>query len=152
MASVSNLTLAIEVVNDGPDLEANVTVDYDIVFSSFDQKSNLPYSEVCRLIGDDTGINPPEDGVDDAIPGGQLTPVILTPGPFPVPIPLPSLIASDGRTSVHRHFTKTLPLSALNEDQPPVSNPDELRAQVSLSPVLPSALLRESNQVVLNIN
>jgi hypothetical protein len=149
MAIVSNLTLAIAVVNDGPNLEANITVDYDIVFSSFDQNSNLQYSEVCRLIGDDSGINPAEDGTDDAIPGGQLVPVV---GPPPFPIQIPSLIASDGRPSVHRQFTKTLPLSALNEDQPPVPNPDEIRAQVSLTPVLPSTLVRESSQVVLNIN
>jgi hypothetical protein len=160
MASVSNLTLAIEVVNDGPNLEANVTVDYDIVFSSFDQHSNLPYAEVCRLIGDDTGITPAEDGADDSIPGGQLFPVIIfqptagaVPAPIPIPIPIPllNLIASDGRPSVHRHFAKTLPLSALNEDQALVPNPDEIRAQVTLTPSMPAALVRESNQVLINV-
>jgi hypothetical protein len=154
MANVSNLTLAIEVVNDGPNLEAVVTADYDIVFSSFDQHSNLPYAEVCRLIGDDTGITPPEDGVDDSIPGGQLFPTIIfqpAAGPIPIPIPVLNLIASEGRASVHRHFTKTLPLSALNEDQAPVPNPDEIRAQVTLTPSMPAALIRESNQVLINV-
>jgi hypothetical protein len=156
MASVSNFVLEIEVVNDGADLKANVTVDYQIDFSSYDQHSNQLYTEVCRLIGDDTGITPPEDGVDDAIPGGQLLPVPIVPngpGPFPVPIPFPiiSTVASDGNAFVKRHLEKTLPLSALDEDKPPVPNPDEIRAQVTLTPVLPVAVVRESNQVLLNI-
>jgi hypothetical protein len=154
MANVSNLILKIDVVTNGPNLEANVTVDYDIVFSTYDQDSNQPYTELVKLIGDDTGIAPAEDGVDDAIPGGQLFPVlILPPTPFP-PIPLPfiSTIASDGRPSVHRSFSKTLPLSALDEDKAPVPNPDEIRAQVTLTPQLPATIVRESNQVALNIS
>jgi hypothetical protein len=146
MASVSGITLAIEVVNNGANLEANVTVEYDITFSSYDQHSNQPYTELCRLIGDDTGIVPAEDGVDDSIPGGQLFPT----GPFP--FPLFSTIASEGRASVHQVHKKTLPLSALNEDQPPAPNPDELRAQITLTPVTPVAIVRESNQVLLNIS
>ena len=39
MATVTNLTLAIQVVNNGPNLEAQIEVEYDIVFSSFDQNS-----------------------------------------------------------------------------------------------------------------
>src|SRR3954469_3784045 len=113
MASVSGIILAIEVVNNGANLEANVTVEYDIAFSSYDQHSNQPYTELCRLIGDDTGIVPAEDGVDDSIPGGQMFPS----GPFPFPFPLPVAIASEGRASVHRVHKKTLALNALNEDQ-----------------------------------
>jgi hypothetical protein len=80
--------------------------------------------------------------------------LILPPGPPfpPIPIPLLSTIASDGRASVHRKFTKTLPLTALDEDKPPVPNPDEIRAQVTLTPVLPATVVRESNQVALNIS
>jgi hypothetical protein len=162
MASVNNLTLAIAVVTNGPNLEANVTVDYDIVFSSYDQDSNQPYTEVCRLIGDDSGQNPPEDGQDDSIPGGQLFPVLILPplpaaGPIPAPVPIPipipllNTIASDGRPSVHRTHSKTLPLSALNEDQGTVPNPDEIRAQVTITPVAPATVVRESNQVALNL-
>jgi hypothetical protein len=155
MASVSGFSLDIQVVNNGPNLEANITVDYDIDFSSYDQHSNQSYSEVCRLVGKDTVITPPEDGVDDAIPGGQLlpVPVVIDRPPLP-PIVIPglSIVQSDGRTSLHRHLTKTLPLSALNEDQPSALNPDEIRAQVVLTPNLPVAVTRESNQVALNIN
>jgi hypothetical protein len=148
MASTQNLNLTIDVVNNGPDLQANITVEYDLVFSRYDQDSDQPYLEVCRLIGKDA---PPEDGVDDAIPGGQLFPVLIFP-PLPIaPFPVPSLsnqIASDGRPSVHRRFTKTLPLSALNED---ATGQDEIRAQVTLTPVLPVTVIRESNQVALNL-
>jgi len=160
MASVSNFALEVEVVNDGADLKAKVTVDYQIDFSDYDQHSNQVYTEVCRLIGDDTGITPPEDGVDDAIPGGQLIPappiVVPGPGPIPIPIPIPfpfiSTVASNGRPSLKRHVEKTLPLSAVDEDKPPTLNPDEIRAQVTLTPVLPVAVVRESNQVLLNIS
>lgn len=143
MAGVSNLTLAIQVVNNGPNLEAKIEVEYDIVFNSFDQNSNQPYAESCRLIGDDTGILPPEDGVDDQIPGGTLFPIF--------PIPPFNQVASNGAASVHRVRTKTLPLNNLNEDQGAIPNPDELRAVVTLTPVVPVAVSRESSQVALNI-
>ena len=146
MASLSGITLAIEVVNNGANLEPNVTVEYDITFSSYDRHSNQAYTELCRLIGDDTGIVPAEDGVDESIPGDQLFPT----GPFPFPVF--STIASEGRATVHRVHKKTLPLSALNEDQTAASNPDELRAQITLTPVIPVAIVRESNQVLLNIS
>ena len=116
MASLSGITLAIEVVNNGANLEPNVTVEYDITFNSYDQHSNQPYTELCRLLGDDTGIVMAEDGVDDSIPGGQLFPT----GPFPFAVF--STIASEGRASVHRVHQRTLPLGALNEDRPPAPN------------------------------
>lgn len=144
MAGVSNLTLGISVVNNGADLVANVTVEYDILFSSYDQASNQPYTEACRLLGDDTDIVPAEDGVDDSIPGGNMMGIIIFP-PF-------NQIASNGAASVHRTRTKTLPLANLDEDQGLVPNPDELRALVTLTPVLPVAVTRESNQVALNIS
>jgi hypothetical protein len=143
MASVSNLTLNIAVVNNGANLDANIDVEYDILFNSYDQNSNQPYAETCRLIGDDTGIVPAEDGVDDAITGGTLFPAF--------PFPGLNLVASNGAASAHRTRSKTLPLNNLNEDQGAVPNPDELRALVTLSPVAPVAVSRESAQVALNI-
>ena len=54
---------------------------------------------------------------------------------------------------MHRVHKKTLPLSALNEDQPPAPNPDELRAQITLTPVAPVAIVpSKSNPVLLNIS
>ena len=144
MANVSGITLEIDVVNDGANLEANVTVEYDITFSSYDQHSNQPYSELCRLIGDDTGIMPAEDGVDDSIPGGRSSrravPVPAVSAPSP-PRAGPACIATTGRRSRSAPSTRT----------PPVLNPDEIRAQVTLTPVIPVAVVRESNQVAMNI-
>jgi hypothetical protein len=146
MASVRDLTCGIEVVNNGPNLEANITVEYFIDFSLYDQSSNQPYNEVCRMIGDDTGITPPEDGVDDAVPNGRLFPIVLFP---PIPVPLFGQTQSNGQASVKRTRTKTLALSNLSED---ATGLDELRAVVTLTPVLPATVTRESNQVALNIS
>jgi hypothetical protein len=97
------------------------------------------------MVGDDTGITPPEDGVDDAIPNGQLFPIVLFP---PLPLPLLAQTAANGQASVKRTRTKTLALGNLNED---ATGLDELRAVVTLTPVQPAAVTRESNQVALNI-
>ena len=157
MARVTNLTLDLEVVNDGANLVASVTAAYDIEFDSYDINSNQPYRESCRLIGDDTGITPAEDGVDDSIANGQLFPQLLfppLPGPGPIPLPLPlfNSVSSNGQTSIHRSHSKTINLTSLDEDQAPTPNPDEIRAQVSLTPVLPVAVIRESAQFALNVS
>ena len=163
MASVSNLSLDIEVVNDGANLVANVTASYRINWSSYDQNSNQPYRESCVLIGDDTGITPAEDGTDDAIVGGQLFPQLLFPT-FPVVnngagavvasplIPLFNTTASNGQAFTDRVHTKSIPLGNLDEDPGSLGNPDEIRAQASLTPVLPTAVTRESAQFALNIS
>ena len=161
MATVTGLTLDVEVVNDGANLVANVTAAYRINWSTYDQESEQPYREVCKLIGDDTGITPAEDGVDDAIANGQLFPQLLfppvpgpgpLPGPIPLPIPLFNTVASNGQSSIHRVHTKTINLTSLDEDKAPTPNPDEIRAQVTLTPVLPVAVIRESAQFALNVS
>jgi hypothetical protein len=156
MATVTGLTLDIEVVNDGANLVANVTAGYRINWSTYDQESEQPYREVCKLIGDDTGITPAEDGVDDAIVNGQLFPQLLFP-PFPPVLGQPlivlpfSTVSSNGQPFTDRLHTKTINLSNLDEDQDPVPNPDEIRAVVTLTPVLPVAVTRESAQFPLNV-
>jgi hypothetical protein len=156
MATISGLTLEVEVVNDGADLVANVTAAYRINWSISDQASEQPYREVCKLVGDDSGIDPAEDGADDAIVDGQLFPQLLFPPFRPLPgqpaIPVPSgTVSSNGQPFLDRVHTKTIDLSRLDEDQDPVSNPDEIRAVVSLTPVLATAVTRESAQVLLNV-
>ena len=158
MASVSNLTLDIEVVNDGANLVANVTASYRINWSSYDQNSNQPYRESCLLIGDDTGITPAEDGTDDSIPNGTLFPQLLFP-PFPIVsgglasplVPLFNTTASNGDPFTDRVHTKTINLSNLDEDAGALANPDEIRAQVTLTPQLPTTVTRESAQFLLNV-
>ena len=58
-----------------PDLDNRVVnVSYTITFSAFDKTSNLPYTQVVRLFGDDTSVagDPISAAPDDAIPGGVL--------------------------------------------------------------------------------
>ena len=60
-------------------------------------------------------------------------------------------MSSNGQPFLDRVHTKTIDLSRLDEDQDPVPNPDEIRAVVSLTPVLATAVTRESAQVLLNV-
>jgi hypothetical protein len=156
MATISNLTLDIQVENDPNGvLVGNVTAAYRITWSLYDQESEQQYREVCKLIGDDTGLSPAEDGVDDAIPNGQLFPQLL----FPIPLPgqplIPVLlgtISSNGQPFVDRVHTKTIDLSDLNEDVAPLPDQDDLRAVVTLTPVLPATVTRESALFPLSIS
>jgi len=112
--------------------EAFVEVRYEIAFDGYDQRSNQPYTEVCKLIGDDTGtgdLPAPDHTV------GFLTPLLMT-------------IAQAGdQPSLKREWKKTFRKTDLDEDRGPIPDPDEIRAVVTLTPVLPSAVTRESNLV-----
>jgi hypothetical protein len=72
MASIGAVSLS--VVQDVANVD--ITVTYTLTGSAFDIASGQPYFEVCKLIGDDTGIVPAEDNTDDAIPNGVLTPIL----------------------------------------------------------------------------
>ena len=136
MASITSITLdPISVVVANATVNVNVTVG----FNNYDIKSGQQYKMVCRLMGDDT----PEGNPDDLIPGGSLTPVFGFPG-GPT-IDLGQLIQADGLASKTFTFTKTLAKSALDEDQAPEPNPDEIQAEVTLTPILPATVTRQSN-------
>ena len=127
MATIGAVTLTIvtNVAN------ADITCKYSLTGSAFDIASGQPYREVCQLRGDDTGIVPPEDNVDDTIVNGLLTPLFAPPVVFPNALP------------INRVRTKTIAKANLNEDV----GVDEIRALVTLTPVAASATQRESNQV-----
>jgi hypothetical protein len=127
MASISAVSLSVvtSVAN------ADVTVTYSLTGSAFDIASGQPYTEVCRLMGDDTGIVPAEDNVDDVIPNGLMTPIFSFPVVFTNALP------------INRTRTKTIAKSDLNEDV----GTDEIRALVTLTPLSPVAVSRESNEV-----
>jgi len=116
--------------------EALVEVSYEIAFDSYDQHSNQAYVEVCRLIGDDTNTGDPP-GVDQTL--GFLTPLFVT------------NTRADGQPTLKRDWKKTFRKSDLDEDRGAVPNPDELRANVTLTPVQPAVATRESNLVTKNI-
>ena len=135
MASIDSITLdpiSVVVAN------ATVTVRVTLGFNTFDVNSNQQYRMVCKLVGDDT----PEGNPDDPIRNGSLTPVITIP-PLP-PIDLGQVVQADGLTSKSFVFTKTLAKADLDEDQAPEPNPDEIQAEVTLTPILPQTVTRQS--------
>jgi hypothetical protein len=133
VASLSNITLSIvrDVAN------AEITVEYDVSWSTYDQLTNLPYWETWKLIGDDTG-----QDLDDAAAGDD-----------PVNLGLTSLssISSNGQASTHRVKTRTIAFANLDEDSSASASiaDDEIRAVVTLTPQLPAAVSRESNLVTV---
>jgi hypothetical protein len=109
-----------------------VNVSYTITFSAFDKTTNLPYSQVVRLFGDDTSVagDPISAAPDDVILGGVLA---------------VNTVQANGQNSLAVTLTRTLGKSSLNEDTGIVPNPDEIRAKVTLAPALPSVQNAESN-------
>ena len=132
MASIGPVELAIRLQGK----EAFVDVSYEIDFDSYDQSSNQPYVEVCRLVGDDTATGD-VPGPDQVL--GFVTPLFVTG------------TAANGEATLKREWSKTFRKTDLDEDRGQVPNPDEIRAVVSLTPVQPVAAARQSNLVTLNI-
>ncbi len=137
MATIGPIKLKINVSG----AEATVDVTYDLTFDAKDKESKQAYKEMCRLIGDDTGVgDPPAAGGDDTL--GFLTP------PFFADTTAPK----SGKVS--RHWTKKIRKGDLDEDRGAFSDSDELRATVTLTPVAPAKgdpKHRESNLVKKNI-
>jgi hypothetical protein len=135
MASIGPITLDPIVIN-----VANATVDVKFLvnFTSYDVHSNQPYKLVCKIVGEDTA----EGNADDKITDGSLTPTITV---FGQTLDLGQVIQSDGLTSKNFTFTKTLPKANLDEDTGAEPNPDEIQAEVTLTPILPTAVTAFSN-------
>jgi hypothetical protein len=131
MARITRLTLdplTVDVAN------ATVDVDVDVSFSRSDKDANTPYTMVCTLLGDDSGGGDVGEGADDdVIPHGTLT---ARGG---------QTVRADGLDVQSFHFNKTLALEDLNEDLIGSANPDEIRAHMSLTPVIAHATEADSN-------
>jgi hypothetical protein len=133
MATLSNVTLGIvrNVAN------ADITLSYTILWSSFDQLTNLSYTSSFRLIGDDTN----QDG-DNLPVGDDAISVGLQPLRFH---------SSNGQPSTTVNVTPfSIPWVDLDEDGSfavPAAKDDEIRAVVTLTPQLPVATSRESAMV-----
>jgi hypothetical protein len=112
------LTISRDIAN------ANVEVGYKVNWSTFDQLTNLSYTEQWKLVGVDTV--------------GNTT--IYT-GPS-----LVNGISSNGNTSTQRTHTETIPWADLDEDP---SGLDEIAVVVTLTPLLPVAKSAQSAQVVV---
>jgi hypothetical protein len=118
---ITNLVLAVQrdIAN------AEITVDYDVNWSNFDQLTNLSYSEKWELVGDDNGV----------------TATIFV-GPS-----LVNGISSNGNATTHRTQTATIPFSDLDEDP---NGLDEIAAVVTLTPKLPVPRVAKSALVTVD--
>ena len=132
MATIGPVELKVRMQGD----KAHVGVTYDISFDSYDQNSDQAYVEVCRLVGDDTATGDPA-GPDQTL--GFLTPLFVT------------NTSSKGEATLKREWSKTFRKTELDEDRGAVPNPDEIRAVVTLTPVQPATVTRESNLVTKRI-
>jgi hypothetical protein len=116
------LTLQQEVAN------ANFTIEFDINWSELDQVTNLAYTEVVKLVGNDP--NRQQD---------LFTGPILTTG-----------ISSNGEKTTHRVHPAvgdfTIPWSDLDEDP---GADDEILAVVTLTPRLPVPVTAQSAVVTV---
>jgi hypothetical protein len=109
------LTLQQDVAN------AVFTIEFDINWSEFDQLTNLAYTEVVKLVGND--------------PNRQQD---LFTGPI-----LANGISSNGEKTTHRvHGDFTIPWSDLDEDP---GAGDEIVAVVTLTPRLPVPVTGQSD-------
>ena len=145
MASIS--TPVLNITGSTTPGDSIVTVQYTVTFNTFDKASDQPYSESVRLIGDDTNVlgDSAAAAPDDAL--ATIVPVL----PF-----LPSVIRASAivppATTLARTHTRTFSNTLLDEDRPPIANPDEIRAVVTLTPVQPTTVGPvESNQVSLTL-
>jgi hypothetical protein len=134
MANPTNLKLTIvkDVAN------AELTFEYDIVWSAFDQATNLAYNEFWGVKDDDTG----QDGDDG--PAGDDS---ISLGLMPL-----FQVSANGAASTHRTFNKTIAYSSLGKDNalPSPDDDEEIRAFVTLTPQLPVATTRESSVQAIN--
>jgi hypothetical protein len=118
MAKIGTVTLKL----DTKGAETTVDVSYQITFDKEDEDAKQVYEEMCRLIGDDTNVgDPKEAGPDDTL--GFLTPMFTQD------------TAAKDKPKLERHFTKTFRTADLDEDRAGISNPDEFRARVTLTPL-----------------
>ncbi len=123
---------------------SDVKASYTVTFDDFDRASDQPYKEAVKLFGVDAG--EAGAGADDLL--GTIFPAgIIVFGSDTVRA---SQVVAPA-TALTRTHTATFKNSVLDEDKPPIANPDELRAEVTLTPVAPLAVTRSSDTVTLNL-
>ena len=128
MARIGNVTLKLQFAKE----RASIDVTYAVTFDEEDKGQR--YTELCRLIGDDTDVgDPPEAGADD--PLAYLAPLYFR-----------ELKVERPRT-VERKLHMEVPSVLLDEDFGPIPDPDEFRALVTLVPQPRPSVRRESNLV-----
>ncbi len=111
---------------------ASIDVSYDVTFEEGDKGE--VFTEVCRIVGDDTDVGDPIEAGDDD-PLAYLAPLFYR-----------RIRVGQART-VPRKLRVKVPVSMLDEDYGPIPGPDELRALVVLTPATKQIVFRESNLV-----
>ena len=113
------LTLTKDIAN------AEVDITYRINFSTFDQLTNLAWTETWSLV---------------ALDGANKTTIFT--GPV-----LATGVSSNGNAFLDRTKSTTIPWADLDED---LNDDDEIAAVVTLTPRLPTARTAQSATVVVN--
>lgn len=137
MARIGAIKLDVKIKGD----QTTVDVKYDILFSKTDLKKKQSYAEECRVIGDDTHAGDPATAMgDDTLE--FLTPLFSKP------------VKAGTKETVSRRVKKTFRALDLDEDTGSIPNPDEIRAQVTLTPEAPATgkpVTRQSPMVKLKL-
>jgi len=110
---------------------ADVSVHAAVTFTKSDKDANTPYRMTATLVGHDPVGEFAEVPGNDVIANGSLTP------------DGGKIIRADGVDRQEFDFRKTLALEDLNEDRS--DNPDEIKAHVTLTPIVATATEAESN-------
>ena len=110
---------------------ADIELEWDVNYDDFDQVTDLGYHESWHLIGDDTA----QDQDDGAVGDSQIGTTFFFVSPQ----------RSGGLTTRSRSQAWPISWTSLNEDGGVVGlNDDEIRAVVTLEPLLPVTSTRES--------
>jgi hypothetical protein len=130
MAAISNVVLQIF---EGPPAvpagKARIIVGYAISATHHDAEHEQAYREEVRLIGDDRG----EGGTAQLLPIEAISDGVV--------------VFTLSQVGFVRSWEKTYDSSVLDEDPGPVIRRDEIRAVVTLTPIPPTQVAKESNLV-----
>lgn len=141
MATLTKLKID-NIVNSATPGTADVKISYTVRFDTFDVKINQKYHAHVDIMGDDTNVGDPASaGADDTLWSWGAGDITASMAPAP-PHELP------------RTHTIHVPVAALNEDQDPIPNPDEIYAAVSLTPLqvhIPAKVNGDTNMFPLTL-
>ena len=132
MPTIDQPQLRIDADVTGPNPTATLTVDYTVHWNDYERTSHQSYSEYWNVIGADSSSG--EDGQDDTIMGAGAAYF--------------HRLASDGSATTDRQLVIELDFEELDED--PGSNLDEIKVEVSLTPVPVTQVEELSNRVLIS--
>jgi hypothetical protein len=131
MVSISNVVL--EIFEGPPTLpvgNARIRASYTISATGHDAEHEQAYREVVQLVGDDRG----EGGTAELIPAEPLSDGVV--------------VFTTSHVSFVRSWEKIYSSSVLDEDPGPAIREDEIRVMVTMTPIPPTPVTRESNLVL----